>query len=143
MGLTCRPTIPLWVRSAQSTPRRKQWSRDSERRRLTIRSTGPIAAGRHMGYKSLAQMPAHRNRPVSSDVRPRVHIKPFSIALVKPQSKLLRAMRHMLRTFLAGPARFGQRRFRCLAPTSQVPLHKGIHAQRPYSPAARFCKCAA
>ena len=39
-------------------------------RRLTIRSTGPIAAGRHLGYKSLAQIPAHRNRPVSSNVRP-------------------------------------------------------------------------
>ena len=38
--------------------------------RLTIRSTGPIAAGRHLGYKSLAQMPAHRNRPVTSNVRP-------------------------------------------------------------------------
>ena len=37
---------------------------------LTIRSTGPIAAGRHLGYKSLAQIPAHRNRPVSSNVRP-------------------------------------------------------------------------
>ena len=32
---------------------------------LTCRSTGPIAAGRHLGYKSLAQIPAHRNRPVS------------------------------------------------------------------------------
>ena len=37
---------------------------------LTCRSTGPIAAGRHLGYKSLAQIPAHRNRPVSFDVRP-------------------------------------------------------------------------
>ena len=36
---------------------------------LTIRSTGPIAAGRHLGYKSLAQMPAHRNGPVTSNVR--------------------------------------------------------------------------
>ena len=36
---------------------------------LTIRSTGPIAAGRHLGYKSLAQMPARRNGPVSSNVR--------------------------------------------------------------------------
>ena len=36
---------------------------------LTIRSTGPIAACRHLGYKSLAQMPAHRNGPVSSNVR--------------------------------------------------------------------------
>ena len=39
---------------------------------LTIRSTGPIAAGRHLGYKSLAQIPAHRNRPVSSNVRPHI-----------------------------------------------------------------------
>ena len=38
--------------------------------RLTRRSTGPIAAGRHLGYKSLAQIPAHRNRPVSLYVRP-------------------------------------------------------------------------
>ena len=36
---------------------------------LTIRSTGPIAAGRHLGYKSLAQIPARLNRPVSSNVR--------------------------------------------------------------------------
>ena len=36
---------------------------------LTIRSTGPIAAGRHLGYKSLAQMPSRRNGPVSSNVR--------------------------------------------------------------------------
>ena len=38
---------------------------------LTYRSTGPIAACRHLGYKSLAQMPARRNGPVSSNVRPR------------------------------------------------------------------------
>ena len=41
-----------------------------QRRWLTHRSTGPIAACRHLGYKSLAQMPAHRNGPVSSNVRP-------------------------------------------------------------------------
>ena len=35
---------------------------------LTHRSTGPIAACRHLGYKSLAQMPARRNGPVSSNV---------------------------------------------------------------------------
>ena len=40
------------------------------RRGLTIRSTGPIAAGRHLGYKSLAQMSARHNGPVSSNVRP-------------------------------------------------------------------------
>ena len=45
-------------------------------RRLTIRSTGPIAACRHLGYKILAQMPAHRNGPVSSNVRRR-HIRQF------------------------------------------------------------------
>ena len=39
-------------------------------RGLTWRSTGPIAAGRHLGYKSLAQIPACRNRPVSLYVRP-------------------------------------------------------------------------
>ena len=39
-------------------------------RGLTTRSTGPIAAGRHLGYKSLAQMPTRRNGPVSSNVRP-------------------------------------------------------------------------
>ena len=39
-------------------------------RGLTWRSTGPIAAGRHLGYKSLAQTPARRNRPVSLYVRP-------------------------------------------------------------------------
>ena len=42
----------------------------STSRRLTIRSTGPIAARRHLGYKSLAQIPAHRNGPVNSNVRP-------------------------------------------------------------------------
>ena len=35
---------------------------------LTTRSTGPIAAGRHLGYKSLAQMPTRRNGPFSSNV---------------------------------------------------------------------------
>ena len=43
---------------------------DQREEGLTIRSTGPIAAGRHLGYKSLAQMPTHRNGPVSSNVRP-------------------------------------------------------------------------
>ena len=37
---------------------------------LRIRSTGPIAAARHLGYKSLAQIPARLNRPVSLYVRP-------------------------------------------------------------------------
>ena len=40
-------------------------------RRLTPRSTGPIAACRHLGYKILAQIPAHRNGPVNSNVRHR------------------------------------------------------------------------
>ena len=39
---------------------------------LTTRSTGPIAAGRHLGYKSLAQMPTRHNGPVSSNVRPQM-----------------------------------------------------------------------
>ena len=39
-------------------------------RRLTPRSTGPIAACRHLGYESLAQIPARRNGPVNSNVRP-------------------------------------------------------------------------
>ena len=39
---------------------------------LTIRSTGPSAAGRHLGFKSLAQMPTCRNGPVSSNVRPHI-----------------------------------------------------------------------
>ena len=43
--------------------------RRSKRCGLTHRSTGPIAACRHLGYKSLAQMPARRNGPVSSNVR--------------------------------------------------------------------------
>ena len=45
-------------------------STTSQHRRLTLRSTGPIAACRHLGYKSLAQIPAHRNGPVNSNVRP-------------------------------------------------------------------------
>ena len=49
---------------------------------LTWRSTGPIAAGRHLGYKSLAQIPARRNRPVSLYVRPhRIHRCPFKFRL--------------------------------------------------------------
>ena len=44
----------------------------SAQRRLTIRSTGPIAACRHLGYKGPAQMPARRNGPVSSNVRPHI-----------------------------------------------------------------------
>ena len=36
---------------------------------LTRRLTGPIAADRHLGYKSLAQTPPCRNRPVSLYVR--------------------------------------------------------------------------
>ena len=40
---------------------------------LTIHSTGPIAAVRHLGYKSLTQIPAHHNGPVSSNVRPHKH----------------------------------------------------------------------
>ena len=42
---------------------------------LTGRSTGPIAAGRHLGYKSLSQTPARRNRPVSLNVRHRAQQK--------------------------------------------------------------------
>ena len=51
------------------------------RRGLTIRSTGPIAAGRHLGYKSLAQMPARRNGPVSSNVRPQRNQVAYSAIL--------------------------------------------------------------
>ena len=39
---------------------------------LTNRSTGPIAACRHLGYKSQAQIPARHNWPVSSNVRPHI-----------------------------------------------------------------------
>ena len=37
---------------------------------LTGRSTGPIVAGRHLGYKKPSPNPAHRKVPVSSNVRP-------------------------------------------------------------------------
>ena len=51
---------------------------------LTIRSTGPIAAGRHLGYKSLAQMPARHNGPVSSNVRlHNPHLYTFTAAKYK------------------------------------------------------------
>ena len=40
---------------------------------LTGRSTGPIAACRHLGYESLVQMPPRHNGPVSYDVR---HLNP-------------------------------------------------------------------
>ena len=56
-----------------------------KRRGLTIRSTGPIAAGRHLGYKSLAQIPARRNRPVSSNVSHQTD----KSAQVSPASKYL------------------------------------------------------
>ena len=51
--------------SLSSRVRRSKWCG------LTYRSTGPIAACWHLGYKSLAQMPAHHNGPVSSNVRRR------------------------------------------------------------------------
>ena len=56
------------------------------RRGLTYRSTGPIAACRHLGYKSLAQMPARRNGPVSSNVRPRPHTQPKIKAKMQPST---------------------------------------------------------
>ena len=57
----------------QNGPMQSASSREPRRtsRRLTIRSTGPIAACRHLGYKSLSQIPAHRNGPVNSNVRRR------------------------------------------------------------------------
>ena len=65
---------------------------------LTIRSTGPIAAGRHLGYKSLAQMPTHRNGPVSSNVRPQKYVNskgqihnsatPRTVRLVRDNAQL-------------------------------------------------------
>ena len=62
---TCqRSFIPAFVGDTDDSGKK------IKRRGLTIRSTGPIAAGRHLGYKSLAQIPARRNRPVSSNVRP-------------------------------------------------------------------------
>ena len=50
----------------------------------------PIAAGRHLGYKSLAQMPTHRNGPVSSNVR--TH-KPDGNSNTAADSKPLTTMR--------------------------------------------------
>ena len=56
------------------------------RRGLTSRSTGPIAAGRHLGYKSLAQMPARHTGPVSSNVRPHMppplHFQRFNLSFL-------------------------------------------------------------
>ena len=52
---------------------------------LTRRSTGPIAAGRHLGYKSLAQTPARRNRPVSLYVRH--HMEPHMTRISNRQCK--------------------------------------------------------
>ena len=68
---------PLWWLRASETKGSMQALSASilcsvQRRWLTHRSTGPIAAGRHLGYKSLAQMPARRNGPVSSNVRRRL-----------------------------------------------------------------------
>ena len=80
----CRPLIyalPLGKVSAhrQRHPASVRWSHNftiplfALQCNLTIRSTGPIAAGRHLGYKSLAQIPAHHNGPVSSNVRRQRH----------------------------------------------------------------------
>jgi uncharacterized protein len=42
---------------------------------LTIRSTGPIAACRHLArHFILGQIPSHHNGPVSSNVRPHSHV---------------------------------------------------------------------
>ena len=64
-----------WLRASETKGSMQALSASTlcsvHRRWLTHRSTGPIAACRHLGYKSLAQMPARRNGPVSSNVRPR------------------------------------------------------------------------
>ena len=67
---------------------------------LTIRSTGPIAACRHLGYKSLAQMPARRNGPVSSNVRRRilntVDANVFCTCTVLPSSTYLESVKCLI-----------------------------------------------
>ena len=67
---------------------------------LTIRSPGPIAAGRHLGYKSLAQIPACRNRPVSLYVRhhkmrPACEFRIIEIPAYG-QSRSLRSMKYQI-----------------------------------------------
>ena len=62
----------LWCRLKALKPRWRPLTRANYLSvLLTNRSTGPIAACRHLGYKSLAQMPSRHNGPVSSNVRPR------------------------------------------------------------------------
>ena len=73
---------------------------------LTCRSTGPIAAGRHLVYKSLAQIPAHRNRPVSFDVsHHKRHTMPYSaLSKFRPSEIYVRFGQRNTRT--AESARF-------------------------------------
>ena len=44
-------------------------SRCARQKKSTIRSIDPLAAGRHLGYKSRAQMPVHCDGPIGSNVR--------------------------------------------------------------------------
>ena len=66
-GMQMRLSPTIWQSADTSFCKRSHSC--SKRRRLTGRSTGPIAAGRHLGYKSLAQIPTCRNGPVSFYVR--------------------------------------------------------------------------
>ena len=58
-----------WLNLQRMSPSDTTTRQSPGARRLTIRSTGPIAACRHLGYKSLAQMPARRNGPFSSNYK--------------------------------------------------------------------------
>ena len=59
----------LWCRPKALKPRRRPLTRANYLSVLANPSLNrPIAAGRHLGYKILAQTPARRNGPVSSNV---------------------------------------------------------------------------
>jgi hypothetical protein len=62
---TCRALALAGWLSFNQQQRTSAVSASSLALRITRRSTGPIAAYRHLGYKTVAQMPPHRNGPVS------------------------------------------------------------------------------
>ena len=64
---------------------------------LTIRSTGRYTACRHLGYKSLAQIPATCSAPVSSNVS---H-QPKYVRAIRGTSQRIRGVRCHLREVLA------------------------------------------
>ena len=77
-------SLPVWAQAPSATRKPNACHVHSlvpTRSCLTSHSTGPIAACRHLGYKSLAQIPSRHNGPVSSNVR---HLNPEESASARP-----------------------------------------------------------